>query len=215
MALQVARVLGAPLDVIVVRRLAVPFQPELGMGGLWWDLRLCAGTRMPQMMAVGANDGGRSRGNADGGRPPSGAGGVMTTARDIMHAGVECIGEHESLQYAARRMRDLDVGALPVCGDDDRLHGIITDRDIVIKCIAQGVDPATMTAGDLAQGKPVTVDAGAGETEVLRAMEERRIRRLPVIEDHRLVGMISEADLARHLPDQAVGEFVESICASG
>ena len=57
----------------------------------------------------------------------------MTTARDIMHEGAECIGEHETLAKAARRMRDLDVGALPVCGDDGRLHGIITDRDIVIR----------------------------------------------------------------------------------
>ena len=139
----------------------------------------------------------------------------MTTARDIMHAGAECIGEHDSLRYAAQRMRDLDVGALPICGDDDRLHGIITDRDIVIKCVASGSDPATVTAGDLAQGKPVTVDSGADTAEVLHAMEEHRIRRLPVIEGHRLVGMISEADLARHLPGQAVGEFVEAICAEG
>jgi CBS domain-containing protein len=112
-------------------------------------------------------------------------------------------------------MRDLDVGALPVCGDDDRLHGIITDRDIVIKCIAAGRDPANVTAGDLAQGKPVTVMSDADVSQVLRAMEEHQIRRLPVIESHRLIGMISEADLARHLPEQAVGQFVEPICASG
>jgi CBS domain-containing protein len=139
----------------------------------------------------------------------------MTTARDIMHMGAECIGEHESLLRTAQRMRDLDVGALPICGDDDRLHGIITDRDIVIKCIAAGRDPANVTAGDLAEGKPVTVLSDADVSEVLRAMEEHQIRRLPVIESHRLVGMISEADLARHLPEQAVGEFVEAICASG
>jgi CBS domain-containing protein len=138
----------------------------------------------------------------------------MTTARDIMHSGAECIGEHQTLEFAAQRMRDLDVGALPICGDDDRLHGIITDRDIVIKCIAAGGDPKTTTAGELAQGKPVTVDAGVNLTQVLHTMEEHRIRRLPVIESHRLVGMISEADLARRLPEQAVGEFVEAICAS-
>jgi CBS domain-containing protein len=137
----------------------------------------------------------------------------MTTARDIMHAGAECIGEHDSLRHAAERMRDLGIGALPICGDDDRLHGIITDRDIVLQCVAAGRDPATMTAGDLAKGTPVTIDSGADVGEVLRAMEEHRIRRLPVIEGHRLVGMISEADLARHLPEETVGEFVESICA--
>jgi CBS domain-containing protein len=139
---------------------------------------------------------------------------MMTTARDIMHTDAECIGEHETLAQAARRMRDLDVGALPVCGDDDRLHGIITDRDIVIKCVAAGGDPATVTAGDLAQGKPFTIDAGAAVGQVLRVMEEHRIRRLPVIDNHRLVGMISEADLARHLPEQSIAEFVEAICAS-
>ncbi len=138
----------------------------------------------------------------------------MTTARDIMHTGAKCIGEHDSLHKAAQRMRDLDVGAQPICGDDDRLHGIITDRDNVTKSVAAGSDPATVTAGDLAQGKPVTVDAAADVSEVLAVMEEHRIRRLPVIESHRLVGMISEADLARHLPDQAVAEFVESICAA-
>jgi CBS domain-containing protein len=150
-----------------------------------------------------------------GSSPRSGSGGVMTTARDIMHAGAECIGEHETLQYAAQRMRDLDVGSLPICGDDDRLKGIITDRDIVIKSVAGGGDPAVITAGELAQGKPVTVDSGTDISDVLQAMESRQIRRVPVIENHRLVGMISEADLARHLPQQAVGEFVEAICAPG
>ncbi len=139
----------------------------------------------------------------------------MTSARDIMHFGVECIGEHESLLHAAQRMRDLDVGALPICGDDDRLHGIITDRDIVLKCVAEGGDPAVITAGDLAQGTPVTVDSGSDVSEVLRAMEDNRIRRLPVIESHRLVGMISEADLARHLPERSVAEFASAIFAAG
>ncbi|HVB44207.1 MAG TPA: CBS domain-containing protein [Streptosporangiaceae bacterium] len=137
----------------------------------------------------------------------------MTTAREIMHVGAQCIGEHESLERAAQQMRDLGVGALPICGDDDRLQGIITDRDIVIKCVARGEDPAVMTAADLAQGKPVTVDAQADVTHVLDTMEEHQIRRLPVIDSHRIVGMISEADLARHLPEQAVGQFVEAICA--
>ena len=130
------------------------------------------------------------------------------------NAGAECIGEHETLAQAARRMRDLDVGALPVCGDDDRLHGIITDRDIVIKCVATGGDPATVTAGELAQGEPFTIDADAGAGQVLQVMEEHRIRRLPVIGNHRLIGMISEADLARHLPEQSIAEFVEAVCAS-
>ncbi|MCX5230401.1 CBS domain-containing protein [Streptomyces sp. NPDC087219] len=136
----------------------------------------------------------------------------MTTAREIMHAGASCVQENENLMDAARRMSELDVGALPICGPDDRLHGIITDRDIVVKCLAKGKDPHRMTAGDLAQGKPVTVDAGADSEVVLRTMQHHRVRRVPVIDDHRLVGMISEADLARHLPEERVGHFVEEIC---
>jgi CBS domain-containing protein len=138
---------------------------------------------------------------------------MMTIAREIMHAGAECIGEHETLAQAARRMRALDVGALPVCGDDGRLHGIITDRDIVLKCVATGGDPETVTAGDLAQGKLFTIGADASAGQVLRVMEEHRVRRLPVIDNHQLVGMISEADLARHLPEQSLAEFVGAICA--
>ena len=138
---------------------------------------------------------------------------MMTTARDIMHTGAECIGEQETLQYAAQRMRDLDVGALPICDDNDTLHGIITDRDIVTKCIANGADPATVTAGQLAQGAPVTIDSSAEVTEVLNVMMQHQIRRLPVIESDQPIGMITEADLARHLPEPAVGQFVEAICA--
>jgi CBS domain-containing protein len=139
----------------------------------------------------------------------------MTTARDIMHAGAQCVGEHESLQRAAQLMRDLDVGALPICGDDNRLKGIITDRDIVCSCVAQGFDPAATSAGQLAQGEPVIVISDADVSEVLRAMEDNRIRRLPVIENHQLVGMITESDLAKHLPEQAVGEFVGAVSSAG
>jgi CBS domain-containing protein len=133
----------------------------------------------------------------------------MTTAKDIMHAGAQCIGQRQTLVEAARMMRDLEVGALPICGEDDRLHGIITDRDIVIKCLAEGRDPNTMTAEEMAQGAPACVDAMADSSEVMQLMKRRQIKRVPVIEDHRLVGMITEADLARSLPEDQVGAFVE------
>jgi CBS domain-containing protein len=138
----------------------------------------------------------------------------MTTAREIMHTGATCIGEHETLQHAAQQMRDLGFGSLPIRGDDDRLLGIITDRDIVTKCIASGADAASVTAGELAQGMPVTIESLADVTDVLRAMEQHQIHRLPVIESQQLVGMISQADLARHLPESAVGQFIEAVCAS-
>ncbi len=65
----------------------------------------------------------------------------MDTARDFMSGGVECVGENETLADAARKMRDLDVGSLPICGEDNRLKGIVTDRDIVVRCLAEGGDP--------------------------------------------------------------------------
>src|SRR4029450_14066623 len=94
-------------------------------------------------------------------------GGPMTTARDIMTGGVECVAADEPLTAAARKMRDLEVGALPICGEDNRLKGMLTDRDIVIGCIATGGDPDSTKAGDLAQGKPVTISADDSVAEPL------------------------------------------------
>ncbi|WP_377271949.1 CBS domain-containing protein [Peterkaempfera sp. SMS 1(5)a] len=137
----------------------------------------------------------------------------MSTAREIMHTGAQCVSEHETLDTAARMMRELGVGSLPICGDDNKLKGIVTDRDIVVKCLAEGEDPAQMTAGELAAGRPLVIRDSADEDQVLRVMEQHRVRRLPVIaeDDHRLVGIISEADLARHLTRERVAEFVSAV----
>jgi Predicted signal-transduction protein containing cAMP-binding and CBS domains len=105
-----------------------------------------------------------------------------------------------------------NVGALPVCGEDDRLIGIITDRDMVVKAIAKGKNPAEVKAGDLIGDAHVWwVDAGADVDEVLHQMAEHKIRRLPVLENNELVGIISQADLAAKLPEDKVGELVEAI----
>lgn len=135
----------------------------------------------------------------------------MPVARDIMHPGAECIGENETLEMAARKMRDLRVGALPICGADDRLHGIMTDRDIVVRCVAEGDDPRSVTARQMAQGTPIWVDASADQDEVLRLMQQQKIRRLPVVDGKRLVGMISEADIATHLDESRVAQFTGEI----
>jgi CBS domain-containing protein len=135
----------------------------------------------------------------------------MATARDIMTGGVECVGENETLVEAARKMRDLDVGALPICGEDNRLKGMVTDRDIVVECVAAGGDPTTTTAGQLADGKPVTIGADDSVEEALSTMAQHQVRRLPVIDGHRLVGIVSQADIARALPEDRVGELVEAI----
>jgi CBS domain-containing protein len=135
----------------------------------------------------------------------------MTTARDIMTEGTECVGTGDTLVDAARKMRDLDVGGLPICGDDGKLAGMITDRDIVVRCLADGGDPSTVTAGSLGLDEVVTIGADDDVDEVLRTMSEHQVRRLPVIDGHSLVGMVSQADVARALPNEPVGDAVEDI----
>lgn len=139
---------------------------------------------------------------------------IMTTAKQIMHLGAQCVPENETLARAAQLMRDMGVGSLPICGSDDKLRGIITDRDIVIKCIAAGGDPSTTTCMEMAKGTPIWVDAKADEDEVLKTMEQHKIRRVPVIEDHQIIGMISEADLAQHLSNEKLAHFVSTITAA-
>jgi CBS domain-containing protein len=135
----------------------------------------------------------------------------MTTARDIMTEGTECVGTRDTLVDAARKMRDLDVGGLPICGDDGKLAGMITDRDIVVRCLADGGDPSTVTAGSLGLDEVVTIGADDDVDEVLRTMSDHQVRRLPVIDGHSLVGMVSQADVARALPNEPVGDAVEDI----
>lgn len=135
----------------------------------------------------------------------------MTRAREIMTPGTECVGEHQTLQEAAQKMRDLGVGALPICGEDNRLKGVLTDRDIVVKALADGADPSQVTAADLAQGKPATIGADDSLEDAIQTMTNHKVRRLPVIDGHDLVGMVSQADLARSMPENRVGELVELI----
>ena len=135
----------------------------------------------------------------------------MTTAREIMTQDVTCVGEKESLADAARKMADLGVGSLPICGEDNRLKGMLTDRDIVVKALAKGRNPGDMTAADLAEGKPVTIGADDDAQEILRTMSQYKVRRLPVIDGHQLVGIVAVADVARALPDRPVGDLIDAI----
>lgn len=138
----------------------------------------------------------------------------MTTAREIMSPDPQCIGEDESLVTAAQRMAELDVGSLPICGQDNRLKGVVTDRDIVVRVVAEGMDPSLVTAGDLAQGKPVTIGADDDAAEILRTTGEHQVRRLPVIDGHDLVGIVALADVARALPDRPVGDLLSALSRS-
>jgi CBS domain-containing protein len=137
----------------------------------------------------------------------------MTTARELMTEGAQCVRTGDTLVTAAQRMRELDVGAMPICGEDDRLAGVITDRDIVVKCIADGGDPKTTEVDRLAEGKPVTIGADDDIEEALRTMTQYDVRRLPVIDGHRLVGMLSQADIARRDPELA-GKIVRDLASA-
>jgi len=134
------------------------------------------------------------------------------TARDVMTPNAECVGENETLLDAARKMADRGYGAMPICGEDDRLKGMVTDRDIVVKALAKGKDPSSTRAGELGEGKPVTIGADESIQEALRTMAQYKVRRLPVIAGHKLVGIISVADIARELEDDSSkGDLIQAI----
>jgi CBS domain-containing protein len=137
---------------------------------------------------------------------------MSKTARDIMTGGVECAQAGDTVQDAARKMRDLGVGALPICGDDNRLKGMITDRDIAVKVIAEGKEASATKVIDLAtQSEVITIGADDSVQEALATMAKYKVRRLPVIDGHDLVGMVSQADIARNLDDDSIGDLVEAI----
>ena len=138
---------------------------------------------------------------------------MPSTAREIMSGGVDCIGENETVAEAARKMAQLGIGAMPICGEDDRLKGMVTDRDIVVKVIAEGKDPNSCRAGELGQGKPVTIGADDSLEELVRTMAQHEVKRVPVIDGHRLVGVVSESDVAGSAPPELVVKLVRGVFA--
>jgi len=138
----------------------------------------------------------------------------MTTAREVMTSGAECAGIDDTVTEAARKMRDLGVGALPICGEDNKLKGMITDRDIVLNCVAEGMDTTQVKVADYAGDEVVTIGADDDIEEALDTMVRAGVRRLPVIDGHDLVGMISQADIAKNLPAESAGRLVEAISAA-
>jgi CBS domain-containing protein len=130
-----------------------------------------------------------------------------------MSSDCQCVGENESVIDAAKKLKDLNVGSMPICGEDDRLKGMLTDRDIVVKVVADARDPVATTAGELGEGKPVTIGADDSIDEALQTMAQHQIRRLPVIDEQKLVGIVSQADIARNVEEEQVGKLVESISA--
>jgi CBS domain-containing protein len=139
---------------------------------------------------------------------------MAKTAREIMTGSAECIGENDSILDAAKMMAKLDIGAMPICGEDNRLKGMITDRDIAVKVIADGRDPSQVKAGELGQGKPVTIGADDPISLAITTMADHQVRRLPVIDGHDLIGIVSVADIAKNAEDDDVGALIQLISAA-
>ena len=140
---------------------------------------------------------------------------AQKTARDIMSPDCTCVGENDTVLEAAEKLAQLDVGAMPICGEDDRLKGMSTDRDIVVKILAKGKDPSSTPVSELAtQDEVVTIGADDPIDEALRTMASHKVRRLPVIDGHELVGIVSQADIATNIDEEKVGDLVEAISAS-
>jgi CBS domain-containing protein len=129
-----------------------------------------------------------------------------------MSPGADWVTADVTVADAARRMANDDYGAVPVCDGEGHLQGVVTDRDIVVKVVAGGRDPQKTTVGELAdQPEVVTIGADDPVEEAIRTMKEHAVRRLPVIDGTELVGMVSQADIARAMPDAKVGDLVGAI----
>jgi CBS domain-containing protein len=135
----------------------------------------------------------------------------MTTAREIMTPTATFLEPSHTVADAARQMANDDIGAMPVC-ESGKLVGMITDRDLVLRVINEGRDPKATTIEDVVQkAEVVTIGADDSVEEAIRTMKDHAVRRLPVIDGRDLVGMVSQADIARALPDAKVGDLVGAI----
>ncbi len=135
----------------------------------------------------------------------------MPKLREIMTTEVETGEPDTTLEEIAAMMRDGDVGAIPIV-EDDELVGIVTDRDIVVRCIAEGKDPAETTVEDVLSEDLETATPDMDVEEAARIMSRRQIRRLPVVEENRLIGIVSLGDIAvKHDDEEVGGQALEDI----
>jgi CBS domain-containing protein len=154
-------------------------------------------------------------GERNGGTEAEDQGDAVTTAREIMSKGAEFASPDDTVQDVARKLAQHDIGALPVCNADRRLEGMITDRDIAVKVVAEGLDPGSTAVRDIcAPTEVVTIGADDSVEAALSTMKDHAVRRLPVIDGQEVIGMVSQADVATHLPEEKVGELVEAISAA-
>jgi CBS domain-containing protein len=135
--------------------------------------------------------------------------------RDVMTPDVQVLHVDATVVEAARRMAEHDLGALPVSDGDGKLVGIVTDRDIVVRVVAAGLDPTTTPISAAVSGDDiVTADPGESVDHAVAKMKRAKVRRLPVVDGDRIVGMLSLGDVATSTPDWMTGDLVEDISAA-
>lgn len=128
-----------------------------------------------------------------------------------MTVNVEWLRPHDTVTQAAEAMTRSGVGALPICDNQGRLRGFITDRDIVVKILGAGRPPATTRVDALMDGPVVAIAADDDVSDAMFTMITCRVRRLPVVEGGMVIGIVSYADLARALPHPQTGDLVEAL----
>ena len=136
---------------------------------------------------------------------------MAKTIRDLMTSNPSTIEPDETVADAAKLIRDEDAGLIPIV-EGKKLAGTITDRDIAIRVVAEGKDQQSTTVRDVMTSRLVTVDPDQDLDEALRLMAKHQVRRLPVVEeDGKLVGIVAQADIAKHTSDEQTGEVVQQI----
>jgi CBS domain-containing protein len=134
----------------------------------------------------------------------------MPKVREVMTSNPETCSTDATVAEAAKAMAKHDVGPIPVV-DGERIVGLLTDRDIVVRVVAEGLNPESTTVGEVASSDLSTVSPDEDLDQALRLLAERQVRRLPVVEGDRLVGILAQADIARHGDDSRTGQVVEQI----
>ena len=135
----------------------------------------------------------------------------MTTAREIMTSPAEYLTDTDTLVTAALALREANVGSMPVTDAAGQLIGIVTDRDIVVRGVAESRDPASTSVAEVCTGSVVTAGVDDDADAVAAALGDNQVRRVPVVDGGSLVGIISQADIARHLPGRQTGDVVAAI----
>ncbi len=136
---------------------------------------------------------------------------MQSTVKSAMHKGAEWVGPQTSVAEIAKKMRELDVGSIPV-GENDRLIGMVTDRDITCRGVGNGRDVNKLTARDVMTKGVVYCRDHDTLDEALGIMESKKIRRLPVIDDSkRMVGMLSFGDISHAASPKLAGELMAAV----